>query len=77
MRQLWSLVFGWLPKVVAPSETRLAAAADLIQQSRFLEQLPKLRLQARLARARPEVLSENLVGSLFGPNLGGEPSHHE
>ena len=36
MRQLWSLVFGRLPKVVSPAETRLAATADLIQQSSSL-----------------------------------------
>jgi hypothetical protein len=53
----------------APAETRLAAAADLIQQSRFLEKHPKLRLQVRLAKAIPEILSENFVRSLIGPNL--------
>lgn len=53
----------------APAETRLAAAGDLIQQSRLLEKHPKLRLQARLVKARPEVLSENLAHSLIGPNL--------
>jgi hypothetical protein len=53
----------------APAESRLAAAADLIRESRFLEKDPKLRLQARLVKARPEVFSENLVHRLIGPNL--------
>ncbi len=53
----------------APAEMRFAAAADLIQQSRFLKRHPQLRLQVRLAKARPEILLENLVRNLLGSNL--------
>jgi hypothetical protein len=53
----------------APAEMRLIAATDLIQQSRFLEKHPLLRLQVRLAKARPEIPLEDLVPNLLGPNL--------
>jgi hypothetical protein len=48
---------------------RLTAAADLIQQSRFPEKHPQLRLQVRLAKARPEIPLDNLIRNLLGPNL--------
>jgi hypothetical protein len=53
----------------APAEMRLAAATDLIQQSKFLERHPQLRLQVRLAKTRLEIPLENLVLNLLGPKL--------
>lgn len=53
----------------ATAERRLATAAALIRQSSFLERHPGLPVQVRLARPRPEILLENLVRNLLGPNL--------
>jgi hypothetical protein len=53
----------------APDEMRFAAVADLIRQSRFLETHSQLRFEVRLAKARPEILLENLVRNLFGSKL--------
>src|ERR1700733_6182440 len=53
----------------APAEMRLAAAADLIQQSRFLERHPQLRLQVRLTKTRPEIPLENVVLNLLESKL--------
>jgi hypothetical protein len=55
----------------APAGMRFAAVADLIQQSRFLEKHPQLRFQVRLAKTKPEILLEDLVRNLLGPNLEG------